>query len=227
MTHALITGAGKGIGRALAFALLEEGLELSLMGRPSSSLFETERALTERGAVVRTFACDLGDQKQVAQAAQAVLTAAGPPDVVVHNAATIERGVISQLSDEAWDTQIEVNLSAPFRLTRALLPAMLARNSGRILFVSSISAVVGTKGSAAYNASKAGLVGLMRCLAEELSETGLFTMALLPGSVDTDMLAGSGFSPRMSPEEVARTLRFYATDADRGHNGACVEMFGI
>ncbi len=104
---------------------------------------------------------------------------------------------------------------------------MKRAGSGRILFVSSISAVLGCARQAAYHASKAGLVGFMRCLAEELSDTGLMTMALLPGAIDTDMLAGSGFAPRMSAEDIFETLQFYATSAPLAHNGASVEMFGI
>jgi NAD(P)-dependent dehydrogenase (short-subunit alcohol dehydrogenase family) len=104
---------------------------------------------------------------------------------------------------------------------------MLARRSGRVLFVSSISADLGTKAQAAYNTSKAGLVASMKCLAEELADTGVLTMALLPGAVDTAMLTGSAFPPRMSAEDVARTLVFYALDASSAHNGARIEMFGI
>lgn len=147
--------------------------------------------------------------------------------MVVHNAAVIERAPVQDTSLESWKEQLDVNLSAPFALTRALLPKMLAKKRGRILFVSSISAVVGTRNQSAYHASKAGLVGLMRCLAEELSDTGVMTAALLPGSVDTRMLAESRFSPRMSPREVADTLTYYALEGGLGHNGAIIEMFGV
>lgn len=227
MTSALITGASRGLGRALAFTLADRGFELFLLGRPSMAFSAVEQELLGRGASVTLVPCDLARRAEVEQAAKTVLAAGGAPDVLIHNAAFISRGSVQELDDESWDLQMEVNLSAPFRLTRALLPEMLERGSGRILFVSSISAVVGTARSAPYNASKAGLSALMRCLAEEISGSGVSTMALLPGSVDTDMLSGSGFPPRMTAEEVAETLAFYATHASAGHNGACVEMFGI
>jgi 3-oxoacyl-[acyl-carrier protein] reductase len=147
--------------------------------------------------------------------------------VIIHNAATIDRDLVHEMSDRLWDLQLEVNLTAPFRITRAFLPGMLERKSGRVLFVSSISAVLGTPSQSAYHASKAGLVALMKCLAEELCDTGVTTMALLPGSVDTKMLEGSGFPARMTPEDVAHSLVFYALDSSQAHNGARVEMFGI
>jgi 3-oxoacyl-[acyl-carrier protein] reductase len=103
---------------------------------------------------------------------------------------------------------------------------MRERKRGRILFVASISSTLGTKGQSAYCASKWGVLGLMKSLAEELSDTGLMTAAVLPGSVDTHMLQGSGFAPRMSAEDVARTLVFLALDAPLAHNGAVIEMFG-
>ena len=118
-------------------------------------------------------------------------------------------------------------MDAPFRLTSALLPAMLAQRQGRILFVSSISAVLGSQQQAAYNASKAGLVALMRCLAEELTDTGLMTAAVLPGAIATDMLKGSGYEARMSAADVARTLCFLGIEASLAHNGGITEMFGV
>lgn len=197
-----------------------------LLGRSSAAQTETEELLTKEGANFSAHYCDFRNRAVLDAALTEVLHAAPPVDVIVHNAATIERDLVHQMSDRLWDEQIEVNLTAPLRITRAFLPGMLERRSGRILFVSSISAVLGTARQAAYHAGKAGLLGAMKCLAEELSDTGVSTMALLPGSVDTRMLDGSGFAPRMSPDEVARTLAFYALDTSAGHNGARVEMFG-
>jgi len=125
------------------------------------------------------------------------------------------------------DQQIAVNLRAPFLLTRALLPAMKARRRGRIVHVGSISSTIGSANAAVYAASKWGLVGLMKSLAEELRDSGLSTVAVLPGSVDTEMLAGSGFAPRMRAEDVASALVYHALDASHAHNGGVIEMFGV
>lgn len=226
MKVAVVTGASRGVGRAVARALGARGFELVLVGRASAAQEETERLLCEQGATFRHVPCELAEGASIERAARAVLDGGQVPDVLVNNAGIIERARVAECSDESWQRQLDVNLTAPFRLTRAFLPAMLARGRGRILHVASISAVLGTAAQSAYHASKWGLVGFMKCLAEELTDTGLMTCALLPGSVDTDMLTGSGFPPRMTPEDVARTLCFYAEDAPLAHNGAVIEMFG-
>ncbi len=224
--HLAITGASRGIGRQTARLYAKRGYSLSVIGRDSPALRELVSELAEAGTSVRALHCDLGIRSE-ADSVFSQLAAGPAPDVVIHNAGMIERAAIVGHSDELWDAHFEVNVTAPMRLTRAVLPEMLARKSGRVLFVSSISAVMGTKAQSAYNSSKAALLGLMRCLAEELSDTGLMTAAVLPGSVDTEMLSGSGFAPRMTADEVARTLFFLGVESSVAHNGAIVEMYGV
>lgn len=222
----LITGASRGIGRATALLAAERGLAVDLLGRDSAALRMTLSLIQDRGVSARVFHCDLAERTSVDRALSQML-ADSAPDLIIHNAGIVKRALIHEQRDELWDQIMEVNLNAPMRITRALLPGMLHRNCGRILFVSSISAVLGTRAQSAYNASKAGIIALMRCLAEELSKTSLSTMALLPGAVDTDMLVGSGFTPQMSADDVAKSLIYYGLDAPRAHNGAAVEMFGV
>lgn len=227
MARALVTGTSRGIGRALALELADRGVELMLLGRSSADQTKTEQLLADKNATFSAYYADFKDRAALDAALVEALHSGPAPDAIVHNAAMIERAEVRQMSDRLWDDQLEINLTAPLRITRAFLPRMIEAKSGRVVFVSSISAVVGTKTQAAYHAAKAGLVGAMKCLAEELSDTGVSTMALLPGSVKTKMLEGSGFPARMTPEEVARTLAFYALDPSTAHNGARVEMFGI
>jgi len=224
---ALVTGASRGVGRATALGLGARGYRLELLGRASDDQLETERSLRAQGTLFEFADCDLGDFSSTDRAIELILARAGAPEVVIHNAGIVERAAFAEFDDASWQRQLDVNLTAPFRVTRALLPAMLAARSGRILFVSSISAVVGSPRQVAYNVSKAGLVALMRCLAEELSDTGLMTAAVLPGAIDTDMLRGSGYAARMTADEVARTLVFLATEASLAHNGGVTEMFGV
>ncbi|MEZ4223033.1 MAG: SDR family oxidoreductase [Polyangiaceae bacterium] len=220
--HVAITGASRGIGRASALRLAARGARLTLLGRPSAALDSLQREL--RAQDVEFVPCDLAERDDVARAGQRL--AESTPDVLVNNAAIIERAALDELSPESFERQLAVNLVAPAMLCRAVLPGMRARGSGRLLFVASISATLGTARATAYNASKWGLVGLMKSLGEELSGSGLMTCAILPGSVDTEMLAGSGFPARMSSDDVARTLEHYALDAPVAHNGASIEMFG-
>jgi 3-oxoacyl-[acyl-carrier protein] reductase len=224
---AVVTGASRGIGRATALELARRGMPLALLGRPSSALDDTATAARASGVQVDTIACDLERPDQISAAARTVLERHGAPEVLVNNAAVIRRAPVEDLTLGEWDEQLAVNLRAPFLTTQAFLPAMRQAGRGRIIQISSISATLGTPRASAYSASKWGLVGFMKSLAEELRGSGLMTVALLPGSVDTEMLRGSGFPSRMTPEEVARTIAYYALDAPLAHNGGVVEMFGI
>jgi NAD(P)-dependent dehydrogenase (short-subunit alcohol dehydrogenase family) len=223
----VLTGSSRGIGRASALELGRVGARLALLGRDSAAQRETLRMLAASSADHRFYAVDLVDPDQIAAAARTLIELQGVPDGIVNNAAVIERVPIATMSQETWDRQQAVNLRAPFLLVQALLPAMLAAGRGRIVQVASIAATVGTKDASAYGASKWGLVGFTKCLAEELTDTGLSTVAILPGSVDTDMLVGSGFAARMTANDVAVTIAHYALFAPIAHNGASIEMFGV
>lgn len=225
---ALVTGASRGVGRAVALSLAQRGLRLALVGRRSTALDETAallRNLSPQPPLELT--ADFADAQSLERAAARVVTELGAPSVVVHNAGMVVRARIEETSVAAWDEQVGVNLRAPFVLTRALLPSMRAAGSGRFVFVGSISGTLGSPGAAGYAASKWGLTGFMKSLAEELSDSGLMACAVLPGSIDTDMLKGSPFPARMSAEDVAKSVEFLALDAPLSHNGATLEMFGV
>lgn len=224
---ALVTGASRGLGRAVAHSLARRGLQLALLGRESSAHAETAAALRRAGGRVLDVFADFADADSLASAAERVVAELGLPQVVVHNAGMVVRARIEDTSIADWDRQLDTNLRAPFVLTRALLPALRAARRGRLIFVGSISGTLGSAGAAAYAASKWGLTGFVKSLAEELSDSGLMACAVLPGSIATDMLEGSGFPARMSAEDVAKTVEFLALDAPLAHNGAVVEMFGV
>jgi NAD(P)-dependent dehydrogenase (short-subunit alcohol dehydrogenase family) len=226
MPYAVITGASRGIGRATALELGRRGCKLALLGRESKAQEETLQALADLGTAVEFLPCDLSLPAQVKDAAGAVLQG-GAPDTVIHNAGVLARASVEELSLQTWSTLIAVNLTAPFLLTQALLPAMKARRTGRLVFVSSLSATLGTRLGSGYNATKWGLNGFVKSLAEELSDTGLSATLLLPGAVKTDMLELTPFAARMTAEEVAKTLAFLALDAPLAHNGGVFEMFGV
>jgi NAD(P)-dependent dehydrogenase (short-subunit alcohol dehydrogenase family) len=146
---------------------------------------------------------------------------------LINNAGIAERAPIEELTLESYRRQMDTNLLGPLWLSRALLPSMRGARAGCIVNVASISATVGTASQTVYNASKWALLGFTKSLAAELTDSGVMTVAVLPGAVNTAMLAGSGFEPRMSAEDVARTLVYYALDAPPAHNGAAIEMFGV
>jgi 3-oxoacyl-[acyl-carrier protein] reductase len=227
MSVAIVTGPSRGIGRATALELARRGSDVVLVGRASAALDETQKLVARTGVRSEFLPCDLAIAGDVVTAGRRIVESFGAPHAVVHNAAVIHRAPIETTSDAAWDEQLAVNLRAPFLLTRELLPALRAARRGRIVLVGSISSTLGAPRAAAYCASKWALVGFMKSLAEELSGSGVMALAVLPGSVATGMLEGSGFEPRMTVEDVAKTLAHYALDAPVAHNGAIIEMFGV
>jgi 3-oxoacyl-[acyl-carrier protein] reductase len=228
VTAALVTGASRGIGRATAVELARRGVALALVARASKALDETVELAREAGAPEAVgFACDLADAQAVEATAYAVLSQFPALGILVNNAGVAPRVSVEETRLDVWDETLAVNLRAPFLLTRAVLPAMRKNARGRIVHVGSISSTLGTARLSAYCASKWGLVGFMKSLAEELSGSGVTTLAILPGSTATRMLEGSGMPPRMTAEEVAATVAHYCLDASPAHNGAVIEMFGV
>jgi 3-oxoacyl-[acyl-carrier protein] reductase len=170
--------------------------------------------------------CDVTKTREIDPARDRAVADLGAPIAVVNNAGIVRRALVHETTDADWDDVMNVNLRGAFAVTRAFLPSMLAVGRGRVVMMASISATLGTARQAAYAASKWGLVGFTKSLAEELRGTGLSTMAVLPGSVDTQMLEGSGFPAQMSADDVAKLVLYAALDAPSAMNGSAIEMFG-
>jgi 3-oxoacyl-[acyl-carrier protein] reductase len=223
---AVITGASRGIGRASALALAARGLDVALLARTSADLERVTAETTGRGVRALALACDVTSESEVSAACARAVRELGAPAVVVNNAGIIRRARVEEMTLPDFRAVVDTNLTGTFLVTRALLPSMLAAGRGRILQMASISSTLGTANASAYCAAKWGVVGFTKSLAEELRGTGLVTMSILPGSVDTDMLVGSGFSPQMTPDDVARAVVFAALDAPPAMNGSSIELFG-
>jgi NAD(P)-dependent dehydrogenase (short-subunit alcohol dehydrogenase family) len=210
---AVVTGASRGIGRAVAAALSGAGAVVAGC------------ALHAAPDVV---ACDVRQPADVARFAADVTRRLGTPDILVNNAGTVARGRLDELDIEAWDDVVDANLKGTFLVTRAFLPQMRARGSGRIINIASIAGRQGTAGLTAYCAAKHGVVGLTRALAEELRADGLVVNAVCPGSVDTEMLrvGRPGAKADMSPEDVAGVVLYLAAYAPSAMTGSCVDVFG-
>jgi 3-oxoacyl-[acyl-carrier protein] reductase len=223
---AVVTGAGRGIGRAVAVDLARRGCDVALLGRTIETLAAAAEEIVGLGRRALAVPCDVARAEQVDAASARVVADLGIPDVVVANAGVVHRAPVQTMTEGEWDEVVDVNLKGTFLVTRAFLPRMLARGSGRFIAIASISSTLGTPKQSAYCAAKWGTVGFMKSLAEELRGTGLQAMCVMPGSVDTDMLRGSGFEAAMRPLDVARTVTFLALDAPDAMNASAVELFG-
>ena len=226
MSVAVVTGAGRGIGRAIALALSARGLDVALLGRESAGLDQVATEIKAQGRRALALPCNVASSADTEVAAYRVLDALGVPLVVVNNAGVVHRATVEDTTEDAWDHVLDVNLKGPFLVTRAFLPAMRRKREGRFVQISSISGTLGTPRLSAYCASKWGVIGFTKSLAEELRGSGMQALTVVPGSVDTAMLEGSGFPPQMTPGEVARVVLYAALDAPAAMNGASIDVLG-
>lgn len=222
----VVTGASRGIGRATALAFAQRGFDVALLARSAADLEAVAQACRELGVAAHAHPCDVADPDSVQAASNAIKQACGAPRAVVNNAGVVHRAPLVETSVAEWRKVVSINLDATFYVTRSLLESMLAAGRGRVVNVASISATFGTAKHVSYCASKWGVVGFTKALAEELRGTGLQTLSVLPGSTDTQMLEGSGFPPQMQPEEVAAVIVYAALDAPAAMNGASLDVFG-
>lgn len=224
---AVVTGASRGIGRAIAMRLAEAGAEVALWARDSSALRLVASEISAARGKARAIVVDVTDSDAVNRASDLVRATMPPVRTVVNNAGAVLRKSTEAMTDDDWRRVMAVNLDGTFYVTRAFLPD-LEHNQGRVINISSISGREGTSLLAAYCAAKHGVIGLTRALAEELRTAKVSVNAICPGSVDTQMLREGmpGARPDMSPDDIAKTALFLACSAPPALTGACIDVFG-
>lgn len=224
---AVVTGASRGIGRAIAMRLAEAGAEVALWARDSTALRMVASEITANRGKARAIMVDVTDPDAVNRASDLVRATMPMIRTVVNNAGAVLRKSTEAITDEEWRRVMAVNLDGTFYVTRAFIPD-LERSQGRVINISSISGREGTSMLASYCAAKHGVIGLTRALAEELRTAKVCVNAICPGSVDTAMLREGmpGVRPDMSPDDIAKTALFLAHAAPQALTGACIDVYG-
>ena len=184
---ALVTGGSRGIGRAIATKLVECGAQVAVLARNESKATEVAQALATGDGKALGLGADVSQADQVRQAVAKIEKTLGPIDILVNNAGLTRDGLLVRMSDEAWDTVLDVNLKGAFNTVKCVARGMMKRRSGRIVNVTSVVGLTGNAGQANYSASKAGLIGFTKAVARELASRNILVNAIAPGFIDTDM----------------------------------------
>lgn len=237
----VVTGAGGGIGRAAALRFAEEGAKVVVADLNPEGAEETVKSIESAGGTALAVVGDLSDRTVVDTVVERAVEAFGGLDVLVNNAGIMDRmSALADVDDAEWERVIRVNLTAPFLLTRAALPHMLAAERGSIIFTASEAGLRGSAAGAAYTASKHGVIGLVKNLAVMYRKQGIRANAIAPGptmtgiQVDADQEAhgpavvgrfiGANIGRLGSPEEQAAAIVFLASDAAAFVNGAILPV---
>jgi len=212
---ALITGASRGIGLAIARSLAEMGAKLGLCARDPKRLSSAAAELERQGASVVAVSADVSRSDEIAPLVQKTEQSLGPVEILVNNAGIGYFGPTHEASEANWDAILDTNLKSVFLLSRAVAPGMIARRGGHIVNIASLAGKNAFAGGGIYCASKWGLLGLTECMAEDLRPHGIRVSAVCPGSVATDFSPHGTKDPRkmLQPEDVAHAVTMILTQA--------------
>jgi 3-oxoacyl-[acyl-carrier protein] reductase len=184
---AVVTGAGRGIGRAIALKFAAEGADVVCISRTADNAEKAAAEVRALGRKAWAVALDVADGAAVASTAEKVIADAGRVDILVNNAGVTRDGLLMRMSDEHWDTVLNTNLRGAFSMTKAFVRVLIKQRSGRIINVASVIGLIGNAGQANYAASKAGLIGFTKSVAREVASRGITVNAIAPGFIETDM----------------------------------------
>ncbi len=235
---AVVTGAGRGIGRAIALKFAAEGADVVCVSRTEANSQKVADEVRALGRKAWAFAVDVADAEAVGAAAKQILADATRVDILVNNAGVTRDGLLMRMSEEDWDTVLNTNLKGAFNFVKAFARSFIKQKSGRIINVASVIGLIGNAGQANYAASKAGLIGFTKSVAREVASRGITANIVAPGFIDTDMTAALNDDQKAEilkavplgvlgkPEDVACAALYLASDAARYITGQVLTVDG-
>jgi 3-oxoacyl-[acyl-carrier protein] reductase len=235
---AVVTGAGRGIGKAIALKLASAGADVVSVSRTLENSEKTAAEIRALGRKAWAVAVDVSDAKAVADAAEKILGDTGRVDILVNNAGVTRDGLLMRMSDDDWDIVLNTNLKGAFAFTKAFSRAFAKQRSGRIINVASVIGLMGNAGQANYAASKAGLIGFTKSIAREFASRGITANALAPGFIETDMTSVLNDEQKKGvlnaipmksfgqAEDIANAALFLASPASRYITGQVLAVDG-
>ncbi|MCI5567010.1 MAG: 3-oxoacyl-[acyl-carrier-protein] reductase [Veillonellaceae bacterium] len=236
---ALVTGASRGIGRAIALRLAAEGADVAVnFAGSSAKAEEVKEAIIKMGRKAVAIQADVKDVSSVASMVEEVKKTFGRIDILVNNAGVTRDGLLMRMKDEDWETVIDTNLRGVFQCTKAVSKIMMKQRYGRIVNMASVVGLVGNAGQANYAASKAGVIGFSKSVARELASRGITVNMVAPGCIDTDMTAVLSDKVREAmladiplarvgkPEDVANAVAFLVSDEAAYITGQVINVDG-
>lgn len=186
---AVVTGAGRGIGRAIALKFAAEGADVVCVSRTAENSEKVAAEVRAAGRKAWAVALDVADAKAVETTTEKILADAGRIDILVNNAGVTRDGLLMRMSEEQWDAVLNTNLRGAFTVTKGFVRAFIKQRSGRIINIASVIGLIGNAGQANYAASKAGLIGFTKSVAKEVASRGITVNVIAPGFIETDMTA--------------------------------------
>lgn len=234
---ALVTGASRGIGRAIALRLAEDGANVAVIYSGSADKAEAVvNEITALGVNAKAYRCNVADSAAVNETVKAVTNDLGKIDILVNNAGITRDGLMLRMKDEDFDAVLDTNLKGAFNMIRACYSGFIRKKSGRIINISSVSGIMGNAGQANYSASKAGVIGLTKSVARELASRGITCNAVAPGFIQTDMTENLGDNNPLlnsiplgrmgKPEDIAAAVAFLASDSAAYITGEVLKVDG-
>ena len=235
---AIVTGASRGIGAAIAQRLCEAGANVVLCSRSAESVSQIADTLQDKGYATYAMAADISEKADVEALIEKTIDQFSHIDILVNNAGITRDMLLMRLKDEDWDAVLQTNLTGTMYCTRAVLRPMIRQKSGRIINISSVVGLVGNAGQANYAAAKAGIIGLTKATAKEVGTRGITVNAIAPGFITTDMTAQIPEENQQQlleliplgefghPEDVADAVCFLASDAARYITGQTLQVDG-